>query len=62
MLAIMPSRRSDGPRLRTAMTVDNFCEWEKRRPKEKQLYAIELPDRKLMALAGLWDIWRLAGG
>lgn len=44
------------------MTVDNFCEWKKRGPKEKQPYAIAPPGRELMALTGLWDIWRLAGG
>jgi putative SOS response-associated peptidase YedK len=38
--------------------VDNFYEWKKLGPKEKQPYAIALADRSLMALAGLWETWR----
>jgi putative SOS response-associated peptidase YedK len=38
--------------------IDNFYEWQKLGPKEKQPYAIALADRSLMALAGLWETWR----
>ena len=38
--------------------IDNFYEWKKLGPKEKQPYAIALADRSLMALAGLWETWR----
>src|SRR5712691_7699017 len=38
--------------------VDNFYEWQKIGPKGKQPYAIALADRSLMALAGLWEMWK----
>jgi putative SOS response-associated peptidase YedK len=38
--------------------VDNFYEWKKLGPKEKQPYAIGLEGGGLMALAGLWETWR----
>jgi putative SOS response-associated peptidase YedK len=37
--------------------VDNFYEWKKV-DGGKQPYAIALADRRLMALAGLWENWR----
>src|ERR1700686_794978 len=43
---------------RCIVPVDNFYEWKKLGPKEKQPYAIALADRSLMALAGLWETWR----
>ena len=43
------------------MPVDNFYEWQKT-PSGKQPYAIALADRKLMALAGLWEAWRSPAG
>jgi putative SOS response-associated peptidase YedK len=55
-------------RRRCIVPVDNFYEWKKLGPKEKQRpalrseakqpYAIALADRSLMALAGLWETWR----
>ena len=45
-------------RRRCLVPVDNFYEWKKLGPKEKQPYAIALADRSLMALAGLWETWR----
>jgi putative SOS response-associated peptidase YedK len=45
-------------RRRCIVPVDNFYEWKKLGPKEKQPYAIALADRSLMALAGLWETWR----
>ena len=49
---------------RCLVPVDNFYEWKKIDPagKEKQPYAIALPDRKIMALAGLWDTWKSPAG
>jgi putative SOS response-associated peptidase YedK len=41
--------------------VDNFFEWKKT-ANGKQPYAIALADRKLMALAGLWESWRSPAG
>jgi putative SOS response-associated peptidase YedK len=41
--------------------VDNFYEWEKT-ATGKQPYAIALADRRLMALAGLWENWRSPAG
>ncbi len=41
--------------------VDNFYEWRKT-AEGKQPYAIALADRRLMALAGLWENWRSPAG
>jgi putative SOS response-associated peptidase YedK len=41
--------------------VDNFYEWKKI-ATGKQPYAIALADRRLMALAGLWENWRSPAG
>jgi len=40
--------------------VDNFYEWAKT-GTGKQPYAIALADRKPMALAGLWENWKVSG-
>jgi putative SOS response-associated peptidase YedK len=47
---------------RCIVPVDNFYEWKTLGPKDKQPYAIALPDREIMALAGLWDSWRSPAG
>ncbi len=44
-------------RRRCIVPIDNFYEWKKLGPKEKQPYAIALADRSPMALAGLWETW-----
>jgi putative SOS response-associated peptidase YedK len=50
-------------RRRCLVPVDNFFyEWQKIGPKEKQPYAIGLADRSIMALAGLWEVWRSPAG
>jgi putative SOS response-associated peptidase YedK len=49
-------------RRRCLVPVDNFYEWQKLGPKDRQPYAIALADRGLMALAGLWDRWRSPAG
>ena len=41
--------------------VDNFYEWKKT-AAGKQPYAVALADRRLMALAGLWENWRSPAG
>src|SRR5436190_2635693 len=53
-----PVFREAFQRHRCIVPVDNFYEWKKLGPKEKQPYAIALADRSLMALAGLWETWR----
>jgi putative SOS response-associated peptidase YedK len=53
-----PVFREAFQRRRCIVPVDNFYEWKKPGPKEKQPYAIALADRSLMALAGLWETWR----
>src|SRR5882672_12787584 len=53
-----PAFREAFTRRRCLVPVDNFYEWKKLGPKEKQPYAIALADRSLMALAGLWETWR----
>lgn len=53
-----PVFREAFKRRRCLVPVDNFYEWQKTGPKEKQPYAIALGDRSIMALAGLWETWR----
>jgi putative SOS response-associated peptidase YedK len=57
-----PVFREAFQRRRCLVPVDNFYEWQKTGPKEKQPYAIALADRSLMALAGLWETWRSPAG
>jgi putative SOS response-associated peptidase YedK len=49
-------------RRRCLVPVDNFYEWKTIGPKEKQPYAIALADRRPMALAGPWEMWRSPAG
>jgi putative SOS response-associated peptidase YedK len=56
-----PVFREAFQRRRCIVPVDNFYEWKKLGPKEKQPYAIALADRSLMALAGLWEDLEVAG-
>jgi putative SOS response-associated peptidase YedK len=42
--------------------VNNFYEWKKLGPKEKQPYAIALQGGGIMALAGLWENWKSPDG
>jgi putative SOS response-associated peptidase YedK len=53
-----PVFREAFKRRRCLVPVDNFYEWQKIGPKEKQPYAIALADRGIMALAGLWENWK----
>jgi putative SOS response-associated peptidase YedK len=55
-----PAFRAAFQRRRCLVPVDGFYEW-KRTETGKQPYAIALADRRLMALAGLWENWRLPG-
>jgi putative SOS response-associated peptidase YedK len=52
-----PAFREAFQRRRCLAPVDNFYEWAKT-AAGKQPYAIALADRRLMALAGLWETWR----
>ena len=56
-----PAFREAFRQRRCLVPVDNFFEWKKT-PNGKQPYAIALADRKLMALAGLWESWRSPAG
>ena len=56
-----PAFRDAFQRRRCLVPVDNFYEWKKT-ATGKQPYAIALADRKLMALAGLWENWRSPAG
>jgi len=56
-----PAFREAFQRRRCLVPVDNFYEWKKA-GAGKQPYAIALADRGLMALAGLWEIWRSSAG
>ncbi len=51
-----PAFREAFQRRRCLVPVDNFYEWKKT-ATGKQPYAIALADRRLMALAGLWESW-----
>ena len=53
-----PVFREAFKRRRCLVPIEAFYEWKKVSPKEKQPYAIELADRSIMALAGLWETWR----
>ena len=48
-------------RRRCLVPFDCFYEWQKL-GKERQPYAVGLADRRLMALAGLWETWRSPAG
>jgi putative SOS response-associated peptidase YedK len=56
-----PAFREAFQRRRCLVPVDNFYEWAKT-GTGKQPYAIALADRRLMALAGLWETWRSPAG
>ena len=56
-----PAFREAFRQRRCLVPVDNFFEWKKI-AAGKQPYAIALADRKLMALAGLWESWRSPAG
>ncbi len=56
-----PAFREAFRQRRCLVPVDNFYEWKKT-ATGKQPYAIALADRKLMALAGLWENWRSPAG
>jgi putative SOS response-associated peptidase YedK len=57
MLSNRPGFREAFERRRCLVPVDNLSEWKKT-PTGEQPYAIALADRRLMALAGLWENWR----
>jgi putative SOS response-associated peptidase YedK len=56
-----PAFRDVFQRRRCLVPVDNFYEWKKT-PTGKQPYAIAVADRRVMALAGLWENWRSPAG
>jgi putative SOS response-associated peptidase YedK len=56
-----PAFREAFQRRRCLVPVDGFYEWKKT-ASGKQPYAIALSDRRLMALAGLWENWRSPAG
>jgi putative SOS response-associated peptidase YedK len=56
-----PAFREAFRQRRCLVPVDNFYEWKKT-ANGMQPYAIALADRKLMALAGLWESWRSPAG
>jgi putative SOS response-associated peptidase YedK len=56
-----PAFREAFARRRCLIPFDCFYEWKKL-GKERQPYAVGLADRRLMALAGLWETWRSPAG
>ena len=56
-----PAFREAFARRRCLVPFDCFYEWKKL-GKERQPYAVALSDRRLMALAGLWENWRSPAG
>jgi putative SOS response-associated peptidase YedK len=56
-----PAFRDAFRRRRCLVPFDAFYEWDKRKG-DRQPYAIALADRRLMALAGLWENWRAPDG
>src|SRR5580704_2288658 len=60
-IEVKPAFREAFQRRRCLVPLDNFYEWKKT-PTGKQPYAIALADRRLMAMAGLWETWRSPAG
>ena len=56
-----PAFREAFDRRRCLVPFDCFYEWKKL-SKGRQPYAVGLADRRLMALAGLWETWRSPAG
>src|SRR5437588_12488658 len=56
-----PAFREAFDRRRCLVPFDCFYEWKKL-GKDRQPYAVGLADRRLMALAGLWETWRSSAG
>jgi putative SOS response-associated peptidase YedK len=56
-----PAFREAFARWRCLVPFDCFYEWKKL-DKDRQPYAVGLADRRLMALAGLWETWRSPAG
>jgi putative SOS response-associated peptidase YedK len=56
-----PAFREAFARRRCLVAFDCFYEWKKL-GKDRQPYAVGLADRRLMALAGLWETWRSPAG
>ena len=48
-------------RRRCLVPIDSFYEWQKR-DGDNQPFAVALADKRLMALAGLWENWRSPDG
>jgi putative SOS response-associated peptidase YedK len=56
-----PAFREAFRKRRCLVPLDSFYEWKKL-GKERQPYAVALADRRLMAMAGLWESWRSPTG
>jgi putative SOS response-associated peptidase YedK len=56
-----PAFREAFARRRCLVPFDCFYEWKKL-GKDREPYAVSLADRRLMALAGLWESWRSPAG
>jgi putative SOS response-associated peptidase YedK len=56
-----PAFREAFQRRRCLVPLDGFYEWQKL-GRERQPYTVALADRRLMAMAGLWDSWRSPAG
>ena len=56
-----PAFREAFQRRRCLVPLGNFYEWKKL-GKDRQPYAVALADRRLMAMAGLWESWRSPAG
>jgi putative SOS response-associated peptidase YedK len=56
-----PAFRKAFERRRCLVPVDSFYEWKKT-ATGKQPYAIALADRRIMALAGVWENWHSPAG
>jgi putative SOS response-associated peptidase YedK len=60
-IATRPAFREAFARRRCLVPFDCFYEWKKI-GKDREPYAVGLADRRLMALAGLWETWRSPAG
>ncbi len=53
-----PAFREAVKRRRCLVPADNFYEWQKLGPKEKQPFAIGLKNGEPCAFAGIWETWK----
>jgi len=57
-VATSPTYREPFKKRRCLVPASGFYEWKRLDPKNKQPFAFDLLNGKMMAFAGLWDAWK----